>query len=52
MTQRTAEGLESVIERQHILHSEILLIYVDEEDGEKDGVRLPRSSPSLRPPIG
>ena len=51
MTQRTAKGLDSVIERHHILPSEILWIYVDEEDGEKDGVQLLRSSSSLRAPV-
>ena len=51
MTQRTAEGLDSVIEGHHIPRSEILWIHVDDEDGAKDGVQLLRSSFSLRPPI-
>ena len=49
MTQRTAKFPGSVFERHRILHSEILWINVDGEDGEQDDVWLLRSSPSLRP---
>ena len=51
MTQQTAEGLDTITERHPILRSEIVWIDVSEEDGEKDGVQLLRSSSSLRPPI-
>lgn len=51
MTLRTAEGLGSAIARHHRLRSEFSWIDVDEEDGEKGGVKPLQFPSSLRSTI-